>query len=72
MTMHRAKGLEFSHVLLFAVDLVPDAERARLNALDPADRADVEQRRRCLEYVAATRARDKLAAVYSAETESAT
>jgi superfamily I DNA/RNA helicase len=65
MTMHRAKGMEFSHALLFAVDLVSDAELARVHRLDPTDQAEAEQRRRCLEYVAATRARDQLAAIYA-------
>ena len=62
MTMHRAKGTEFSKVLL--VDSPPSPkELERLERLDPADREDAELRMRSLRYVAATRARDELVVV---------
>lgn len=60
MTMHRAKGMEFSRVLLFGVNdgLIP-AEYL-LKGLAEADRDDAITRERSLLYVAATRARDEL------------
>ena len=65
MTMHRAKGTEFSRVLLFGINegLIP-AEYLVKN-LNPADRADAFIRERALLYVAATRARDELVVTYS-------
>lgn len=64
MTMHRAKGMEFKRVLVFAAnaDLLP-AEYV-LGAVPDGDRADVMQRERALFYVAATRARDELAVMW--------
>ncbi|GAA2531008.1 hypothetical protein GCM10010201_33200 [Pilimelia columellifera subsp. columellifera] len=59
MTMHRAKGIEFSKVVLVAGKRTP-AELARLERMDPADRADAELRTRSLIYAAAARARDEL------------
>ncbi|PSL08463.1 UvrD-like helicase family protein [Haloactinopolyspora alba] len=63
MTMHRAKGTEFSKVVL-----VPgrpsSGELARLESLDPSERADADLRARSLRYVAATRARDELVVVH--------
>jgi superfamily I DNA/RNA helicase len=61
MTMHRAKGMEFSKVILADVTLQSPAEKARLEQLDASERHDVELRDRSLVYVAATRARDELA-----------
>ncbi len=63
MTMHRAKGTEFSKVVLAGVGWSSDADQRRLAALDPAEREDAELRARSLIYVAATRARDELAVV---------
>jgi superfamily I DNA/RNA helicase len=63
LTMHRAKGTEFSKVVLAGVGWTSDAEQRRLAALDPAERHDAELRARSLVYVAATRARDELAVV---------
>ncbi|MCR6487330.1 AAA family ATPase [Amycolatopsis sp. OK19-0408] len=62
MTMHRAKGTEFSKVVI-AADRPSPMELARLEALAPPERVDAELRRRSLRYVAATRARDELVIV---------
>ncbi|MBQ1050800.1 AAA family ATPase [Micromonospora sp. C51] len=62
LTMHRAKGTEFSKVVL-AAGKPALAELERLAGLDPAERADAELRGRSLRYVAATRARDQLVVV---------
>lgn len=64
MTMHRAKGMEFSRVLLFAAnaELLPAAYL--LNSVPDADRDDLIQRERSLFYVAATRARDELVVLW--------
>jgi len=63
MTIHRAKGMEFSKVVLAAVGAPSAAEQQRLAELDETERTDAELRRRSLVYVAATRARDELAVV---------
>jgi superfamily I DNA/RNA helicase len=67
MTMHRAKGMEFSRVLIFGVDanIVP-AEYALKNVPE-GERADLLQRERSLFYVAATRARDELVVMWEGE-----
>ncbi|SCG72932.1 UvrD/REP helicase N-terminal domain-containing protein [Micromonospora echinaurantiaca] len=62
MTMHRAKGTEFSKVVLVIGNPSP-AELARIESLDPSERADAQLRARSLRYVAATRARDQLVVV---------
>jgi superfamily I DNA/RNA helicase len=62
LTMHRAKGTEFSKVVL-AIGKPSPAELTRLESLDPSERADAELRTRSLRYVAATRARDELVVV---------
>jgi superfamily I DNA/RNA helicase len=61
MTMHRAKGTEFSKVLLFGIDqgAIPRTLRDEQYAEDAW--ADALLRERSLLYVAATRARDELA-----------
>ena len=61
MTMHRAKGMEFSKVVLADVGFQSANEKARLDGLDKSERVDAELRARSLVYVAATRARDELA-----------
>ncbi|SKF62035.1 ATP-dependent DNA helicase, UvrD/REP family [Mycobacteroides abscessus subsp. abscessus] len=61
MTMHRAKGTEFSKVLLFGVNQgsIPGSPQDQDDAESAA--ADALLRERSLLYVAATRARDELA-----------
>lgn len=63
MTMHRAKGMEFTKVVLADVGHRSDAEAARLARMDQSGRQDAELRARSLVYVAATRARDELSIV---------
>ena len=60
MTMHGAKGMEFTHVLLMGVgkELMP--LRFRLKDLSEEDAQEALQRERSLLYVAASRARDEL------------
>jgi superfamily I DNA/RNA helicase len=67
MTMHRAKGTEFSKVLLFGVSqgAIPRPLRDEQYAEDAW--ADALLRERSLLYVAATRARDELALSWSGE-----
>lgn len=57
---HRLKGLEFSRVLLAGVQdrIVPLAQR---DALDDSATQQHELQKRCLLYMAMTRARDELA-----------
>lgn len=61
LTMHTAKGMEFSRVILFDVSdgVVPAGWMLKQAA--PADRDDVLLRERSLLYVASSRARDVLA-----------
>jgi len=63
MTMHRAKGMEFSKVVLTDVGHRSPGEQSRLAAMDPSERSDAELRERSLLYVAATRARDELVVI---------
>lgn len=63
MTMHRAKGMEFSKVVLADAGGASPSEQQRLAGLDETERADADLRQRSLVYVAATRARDELAVV---------
>jgi superfamily I DNA/RNA helicase len=67
MTMHRAKGTEFSKVLLFGIDqgAIPRPLRDEQYADDAW--ADALLRERSLLYVAATRARDELALSWSGD-----
>ena len=63
MTMHRAKGMEFTKVVLADVGQRTAAENPRLAVLDESGRHDAELRTRSLIYVAATRARDELSVI---------
>jgi len=67
MTMHRAKGTEFSKVLLFGVNhgAIPRPLRDEQYAEEAW--ADALLRERSLLYVAATRARDELAVSWSGD-----
>lgn len=67
MSMHRAKGTEFSKVLLFGVNqkAIPRPLQDEQYAEDAW--ADALLRERSLLYVAATRARDELAVSWSGE-----
>lgn len=60
MTMHGAKGMEFTHVILIGMgrDLIP--VKYQLAGLGEAEKLDAQQRERSLLYVAASRARDEL------------
>ncbi|WP_245974859.1 3'-5' exonuclease [Corynebacterium alimapuense] len=60
MTMHSAKGLEFTHVVLLDVNENSMPRDYQLHGLGEAEVADVLQRERALLYVAASRARDAL------------
>ncbi|MFJ5145674.1 3'-5' exonuclease [Curtobacterium sp. NPDC088465] len=60
MTMHSAKGLEFSRVVLFDVSEGVVPNKLALQHAAPEDLADAELRERSLLYVAASRARDEL------------
>lgn len=60
-TMHRVKGLEFSHVVIASVnDEVVPPKTLLVNVHDEVSKNDVILRERSLLYVAATRARDYL------------
>jgi superfamily I DNA/RNA helicase len=63
--MHSAKGLEFTRMIVAAVN--DDAIPARVTpeAADPVQHAADMLRERCLLYVACTRARDQLAVTSS-------
>jgi superfamily I DNA/RNA helicase len=61
MTMHRAKGTEFSRVLLFGVDQAAIPRPLRDEEYAEEVLSDALLRERSLLYVAATRARDELA-----------
>lgn len=67
MTMHRAKGTEFSKVLLFGVSRGSIPAAMRVYDYDEAEHEDAMLRERSLLYVAASRARDELAVTWSGE-----
>lgn len=60
MTMHGAKGMEFTHVVLLVIgrSVLPQGYQIKGHARSEAE--DVLQRERSLLYVAASRARDQL------------
>ena len=60
MTMHGAKGMEFTHVILMGVGKEIMPLRYRLKHLSEEDARSALQRERSLLYVAASRARDAL------------
>jgi superfamily I DNA/RNA helicase len=65
MTMNRAKGMEFTNVLLFG--LSARSMPRVLRDLPEAEQEDASMRERSLLYVAATRARDQLAYSWTGE-----
>lgn len=66
MTFHRAKGMEFTHVVLFGVDDSSSVDVAR-SAYDEQTLEAAELQERSLLYVGATRARDQLAVAWAGE-----
>ncbi|WP_368502627.1 3'-5' exonuclease [Corynebacterium sp.] len=60
MTMHNAKGLEFTHVVLLDVNAEALPQRYLIQGLAQAEVDDTLQRELALLYVAASRARDVL------------
>lgn len=67
MTMHGAKGMKFTHVVLIGVNSDALPMKFSLRGLNDHDRADAVQRERALLYVAASRARDQLMITYTCE-----
>ncbi len=67
MTMHRAKGMEFSRVLIFGASSKNLPAAYLVADLDETERAELMQRERSLFYVAATRARDELVVLWDGE-----
>ena len=67
LTMHRAKGTEFTRVLLFGLnqDSIPMGLKAY--DYDETELSEAQLRERSLLYVAASRARDELVITYSGE-----
>lgn len=67
MTFHRAKGMEFSRVVLFGVDAKSVRTLTEDAAYDEQAREAAELQERSLLYVGASRARDQLAVSWSGE-----
>jgi hypothetical protein len=67
MTMHNAKGQEFSCVVLFDISRGQVPNPFAVDHAAPEDRPDVLLRERSLLYVAASRARDQLLVTWSGE-----
>lgn len=67
MTMRRAKGMEFSRVLILGVDADLAPADYLLRGVPEGDRDDLLQRERSLFYVAATRARAELVVMWQGE-----
>ena len=65
MTMHRAKGMEFSRVILSGADDKHVPSPATLRHLPDEERAEALLRERSLLYVASSRARDALVVTWS-------
>ncbi|WP_336249126.1 3'-5' exonuclease [Stomatohabitans albus] len=63
MTMHRAKGLEFSKVVIAGHGIWPGYFKERIKNWDTSLQADADLRERSLLYVAMTRARDELVVI---------
>ena len=67
MTMHRAKGTEFSKVLLFGMSEKSIPKIVRGSDYSDDEKQDVLLPERSLLYVAASRARDELVVTWSGE-----
>lgn len=67
MTMHRSKGMEFTHVVLPGLTKAYLLMGSMLEDLDEEEQLDAILRERSLFYVAATRARDKLLLSHSGD-----
>ncbi|SDS78350.1 UvrD/REP helicase N-terminal domain-containing protein [Nocardioides scoriae] len=67
MTMHRAKGMEFSRVVIFGADSSLMPAQYVLKGLTDQERDDAVLRERSLFYVAATRARDELVVLWTGD-----
>ncbi|KRQ24206.1 DNA helicase UvrD [Mycobacteroides sp. H001] len=65
MTMHRAKGMEFSRVVLVGADDKHVPSPATLRSVPEEERAEALLRERSLLYVASSRARDALVVTWS-------
>lgn len=65
MTMHAAKGMEFTKVILFGLSDTYMPAGYQIDGLAEAEKADAMQRERSLLYVAATRARDELVVTWN-------
>ncbi|KAA0087066.1 DNA helicase UvrD [Mycolicibacterium sp. P9-64] len=65
MTMHRAKGMEFSRVILSGADEKHVPSPATLRNVPEEERAEALLRERSLLYVASSRARDALVVTWS-------
>lgn len=65
MTMHRAKGMEFSRVILCGVDDKHVPSPAVLRSVPDEERDETLLRERSLLYVASSRARDALVVTWS-------
>ncbi|OBA90704.1 DNA helicase UvrD [Mycolicibacterium mucogenicum] len=65
MTMHRAKGMEFSRVVLAGADEKHVPSPATLRNVPEEERAEALLRERSLLYVASSRARDALVVTWS-------
>jgi superfamily I DNA/RNA helicase len=67
MTMHRAKGTEFSNVVLFGLGAKSMPPSLRAYEYSEVDLQEALTRERSLLYVAASRARDELVVTWSGE-----
>jgi superfamily I DNA/RNA helicase len=67
MTMHRAKGMEFSRVILSGADDKHVPSPAALRNIPDEERAEAMLRERSLLYVASSRARDALVVTWSGQ-----
>lgn len=67
MTMHRAKGMEFSRVVLAGADDKHVPSPATLRNVPDEERAEALLRERSLLYVASSRARDALVVTWSGQ-----